>query len=426
MSARSILILSLGLNLVLGAWVVAKLRRASEAPTSPTATETAQARAFPVSRVQRRNVIEVTTNRVDAPGFHWSRVETNDFEAYVANLHGIGCPDHTVRHLVVGEVEALYAEREADAEKSGSFWETVSQRHAREVRVHREQAALEEEKRAVLRRLVGVDWSSKAERQWVTDDTACLFIGFLTDDRAVRLADSMMRLEKRTRAFRNETDGIVIDTDEPRLDALLVGAKRELESGLTPAEVQEATLRGVSVAKALTEPDGLTGVTLTGDELRRMTAIFSRDKDFITLLLRAELEGNPHGGGNDLEDIINQVSPEAEREIHAMLGEQRSAAYERSQDEAFREFVGAGRALNVPLDSTVKAWEIRQMAETAAHELRATEGMAPEQRREALDAMRRETQQAITAVVGASVAESFFNNDRGWARTVFSAKETKR
>ena len=109
-----------------------------------------------------------------------------------------------------------------------------------------------------------------------------------------------------------------------------------------------------------------------------------------------------------------------------MLGEQRSAAYERSQDEAFREFVGAGRALNVPLDSTVKAWEIRQMAETAAHELRATEGMAPEQRREALDAMRRETQQAITAVVGASVAESFFNNDRGWARTVFSAKETKR
>ena len=293
MSARSILILSLGLNLVLGAWVVAKLRRAPDAPMSPTAAETPQARAFPVGRVQRRNVIEVTTNRVDAPGFHWSRVETNDFEAYVANLHGIGCPDHTVRHLVVGEVEALYAEREADAEKSGSFWETVSQRHAREVRVHREQAALEEEKRAVLRRLVGVDWSSKAERQWVTDDTACLFIGFLTDDRAVRLADSMMRLEKRTRAFRNETDGIVIDTDEPRLDALLVGAKRELESGLTPAEVQEATLRGVSVAKALTEPDGLTGVTLTGDELRRMTAIFSRDKDFITLLLRAELGQRP-------------------------------------------------------------------------------------------------------------------------------------
>ena len=130
MSARSILILSLGLNLVLGAWVVAKWRRAPVPPLATAMTEAPGARTLPVWRVQRTNVIEVMTNRVDAPGFHWSRVETNDFEAYVANLRGIGCPDHTVRHLVTGEVEALYAEREAAADKAGSFWDTASQRHA--------------------------------------------------------------------------------------------------------------------------------------------------------------------------------------------------------------------------------------------------------------------------------------------------------
>ncbi len=427
MNARSILILSLGLNLILGTWVVAKLRRAPANVASLPAADSPGAGSLPVWRVERANLVEVTTNRVEAPGFRWSLLETNDFEAYVANLRGIGCPDHTARHLVVGEVEALYAGREAEAEQVGLFWETPGQRRARETRVRREQAALEDEKRSLLRRLVGVDWSGKAEREWVTDDSACLIIGFLTDDKAVRLADTAMRLEKWTRAFREETDGIVIDSDEPRLEALVGEAKRELESGLSPAEVQETTLRGVNLVKSFMERDALFGVSLTGDELRRMTAISSRDKDFITMGLRAELEGNRHGESNDIEDIIKKVSPEAEREIQAMLGDQRFAAYERSKDDAFREFASTARRLDLPLDSTVKAYEIRRTAEAAARELRANSEMAPEQRRAALDAMRRETEQAITAAVGAPAAKEFFREDQGgWARNAFGAKGVKR
>ena len=427
MKARFILILSLGLNLALAGWVVAKLRGSPGSVAAVRSSEAApSAKSLPVWRVKRMNVIEMATNRVDASRFHWSVVETNDFEAYVANLRGIGCPDPTVRHLVTGEIEALYTEREAAADHPAPFWETPRQRRARESRVHREQAALEEQKRAILRRLVGVDWSAKSEREWVTDDHACLILGFLSDEQAVRLMDTAMRLEKRTRAFRDETDGIVIDTDEPQLEALLVDAKRALESGLTPAEVQEATLRGVSIAQSFLERDGLVGISLTGDELRRITAIGARGKDFIALGLRSELEGNPHGKDNDMEDLLKEIRPEAEREIRALLGEQRSAAYERSKDEAFREFAGVARRLEVPLESTVKAYEIRRAAEAAAQELKVNSPLAPEQRRAALDAMRGETEQAITATVGASAAREFFQRDRGWAGTAFGAKEAKR
>ena len=428
MSARSILILSLGLNLALTAWIAAKLHRAPAASirAAGAVEETTPARPDPAWRVRRTNVIEVTTNRVDAPGFRWSQLETNDFEAYVANLHGIGCPGHTVRHLVVGEVEALYEGREAEIERTGSFWETASQRRSREARAHRAQAALEEEKRALLRRLVGVDWSAKAEREWSTDDYLCLVIGFLTDDQAVRLVHAAMSLEKRTRAFRDETDGIVIDTDEPNLEALLVEAKRELESGLTPAEVEEATLRGVNVLKMFMGSDSLAGVSLTGDELRRLTAMAARDKDFITVALRSELEGSRHGRKTEMEDLVKEVSPMAEREIRAMLGESRLAAYDRSKDPAFREFAGTARQLNLPLDSTVKAWEIRHAAETAARELKALEGIGSRERRAALEAMRRETEQAIKMAVGAEAVKEFFREDRGWALKAFGAKEAKR
>jgi len=426
MSARSILILSLGLNLVLGAWVLATFCRAPVDVAALPATEAPAAKSLPVWRLKRTNIIEVATNRVDAPGFRWSLVETNDFEAYVANLRGIGCPDYTVRHLLIGEIEELYSKREEALERPGAFWETPGQRRALETRIHHEQAALEEEKRALLLRLVGVQWSGKAEREWVTEDTAPLVLGFLADEKALRLMDAMMRLEKLSQAFQDETDRIVIDTDEPRLEGILVGAKRELESGLTPGEVEEAILRGVNLVKSFMERDGLIGIPLTGDELRRMTAIASRGKNFITMGLRVELDGHRHGEDQEMEKIIKQVSPEAEREIQALLGPQRTANYERSKDAAFREFAGTARRLELPLELAVKAYDIRRAAEAAAQELKANAQMTPEQRRVALDAMRRETEQAIAVAVGAPAAKEFFRDDRGWTRTAFGPKEARR
>ncbi|MEY2408990.1 MAG: hypothetical protein QOF48_1660 [Verrucomicrobiota bacterium] len=383
-------------------------------------------RLTPVWRVKRTNVIEVSTNRVDAARFHWSSLETNDFEVYVANLRGVGCPEYTVRHLVSGEIEALYAVRVAAAEKPGPFWETPKQRRAREVAMHREQASIVQEKRAILKRLLGMDWSAKAEREWVTDDHACLILGFLPDEKAMRLMDVAMGLETVTRAFRDETGGIVIDTDEVRLEALVQGAQRELEYGLSPEEVQEGTLRGIHLARSFMERNSLTGVTLNGDELRRMMAATARGKNFIAAGLRSELDANRHGEHQDIEDIMTETSPEAEREIRAMLGEQRFASYERSKDEAFREFAGVAKRLEVPLESTVKAYEVRRAAETAARDLNSNSEMAPEQRRAALNTMRRETELAITAAVGAEAAKEFFRDDRGWARAAFGPKEAKR
>ena len=384
------------------------------------------ANALPAWRPVPTNLVEVATNRVDAPRFRWSQLETNDFEAYVANLRAIDCPDHTVRHLIIGEVEALYGEREANAQRPKAFWETATQRRAGEASALREQAALEEEERATLRQLVGVDWSGKAEREWVTDDFGCLIIGFLTDEQALRLADAFMGLEKRTSAFRAETDGIVIDADEPRLEALLAEAKRALESGLTPAEVQEATLRGLSFAKLSMERDALAGVPLTGDELRRLTAISSGGKDLITAGLRQELDSNRHGANKTMEELLKEVSPEAEREIHGMLGEPRSAAYERSKDEAFREFAGTARELNLSLNSTLNAWEVRRTAEAAARELKAAADMSSEALHAALNAMRRETEQAIKMAVGAQAVKEFFSEDGDWVSKAFGAKEGKR
>jgi hypothetical protein len=133
-------------------------------------------------------------------------------------------------------------------------------------------------------------------------------------------------------------------------------------------------------------------------------------------------------GEKNIQEIMMQLSPEAEREIAGLLGPQKFVAYERSKDGAFREFAEIGSRLEqpLPLEVTVKAYDIRRAAEAAVRQLNSSEELSGEQKRAGLEGIRRETEQAITAAVGATAAKEFFRQDRGWARNTFGARGAKR
>jgi hypothetical protein len=425
-NARSILIVSLGLNLVLGCWAVARWQRSPApdgflhpGPDSPAAPE---AKSIPVWRIQRTNVVEVVTNRVDAAGFHWSQLETNDYEAYTANLRAVGCPEHVVRQLLMAEIEEHYAGRRADAEKYSNFWETESQGYARGVETLREHDRLHVEKRALLARLLGVNWSAKAFKEYVKEEEVALLLGFLSDDSALRLMDAAMRLEEEANMFQAETKGIVIDTDEPRLDALVAGCRQRMEQAVSPAEAEEMLLRVSDVANGFHADNRLAGVSLTGDELRRVAAITAQARDLVGLALRNGFD--KHRPGHDIEDMLDKLPRESLPEIRELLGPERAAAFERSMDKDFRDFARAARGAELPVDSAIKAFDIRRVAEAAAREVKAIDGLDPAQRSASLEALRRETEMAIRQVVGEKALKHFFSADGGWALSAFATKGT--
>jgi hypothetical protein len=45
--------------------------------------------------------------------FTWQEVESSDYRAYVANLREIGCPEQTIRDIIIADVNALYARKRA-------------------------------------------------------------------------------------------------------------------------------------------------------------------------------------------------------------------------------------------------------------------------------------------------------------------------
>ena len=56
--------------------------------------------------------------------FHWAQLESADYRVYLANLRGIGCPETTVRDILIADVNDLFNARVkalVDA-VSGQFW----------------------------------------------------------------------------------------------------------------------------------------------------------------------------------------------------------------------------------------------------------------------------------------------------------------
>src|SRR5438128_434978 len=99
---RIIAIVSLGVNLLMGAvWLMAG--RGALPARGPSLASAAQGAATQAKTnlVVRRQI------------FSWQELEAADYPTYIANLRQIGCPEQTIRDIIIADVNALYARKRA-------------------------------------------------------------------------------------------------------------------------------------------------------------------------------------------------------------------------------------------------------------------------------------------------------------------------
>src|SRR4051812_43050063 len=103
MRARLLLWFSLAINALLAGMIVL-LSRDSMRQFSD-ANVVVQGRAADVPKVYKTNVV------VRRQPFTWNEIESTNYPAYIANLRRIGCPQKTIRDIIVADVNDLFAER---------------------------------------------------------------------------------------------------------------------------------------------------------------------------------------------------------------------------------------------------------------------------------------------------------------------------
>ena len=349
---------------------------------------------------------DTTTNTLP---FRWSMLESDDYRVYVANLRAVGCPERIVRDLIAAELEPLYRRHSRDLPEP-PFWTAGAARaQASRDRRHADRA-LEAEKRAVYRELVGVDWPSEEHRSSESLAIGEFFLSFLPEERRTRLVASIEERDAAADAIRQAADSILLPSDRAQLQALYERWSAEMSTGLSPTELSELRLRmGIMGFDNLDDED-FEGVALTGREFRELARIQQGDVD----LLRKEFfdrHGLQEPGSRPPAAGLDEHQ---QAELRRLLGDERLATYERNRDPQYRETRDFVQEHKLPATTAVQLHDVRQTMNAAAAELRADASLTVEERAARLEAMAAAAGDAVGRLLGPEAAQAGAEQIRDW------------
>ena len=235
---RVIGLVSLGVNIALGAaWLFLE---SHEAATIAAA----------VAVSSQSPTIQTTTNFVARRLlFSWQQIESADYPTYVANLRQVGCPEQTIRDIIIADVNALFARRRATelVTPEQQWWR--SQPDTNTVLAATEKAReLEDERRSLLTRLLGGNWEAgdlvslpRPSRPGVVLDGPVL--GVLAPETKQAIQDVNLRSQERMEAYLDAQRRAGKTPDPVELAKLRQQTRDDLAHVLSPPELEEYLLR---------------------------------------------------------------------------------------------------------------------------------------------------------------------------------------
>ena len=332
------------------------------------------------------------------PTFHWSALESPDYVVYTAKLRTIGCPERTLRDILLPDIEKLYDAREAGlaADPEDTFWETADASEARQRQRAAKLRALELEKRALIQRLLGAEMSFKAlkELRWDGDasDSYELILGFTDTAKTDQLLMVFQLRNADAEAHLAVTEGILLDEDITQLHALRDRLENDLARLLAPHEMEELRLR-VVVLEGQNHLSRRSGVNVSGAELREIARLRADTRDVFAKMMNIDDELYS-------EELRAKGDAAFQELLRRYVGPERFADVERGKDGLFRELFRSTEELGVAKAALVQAYEARRAAESQSQQIRADQKLSAEERLLLLAALRAQTTQALARSLG--------------------------
>ena len=343
--------------------------------------------------------------------FTWRSVQSDDLKQYIANLRAIHCPEETIQDIIVALVNKQFAAREASLKLRPQYakpWELSALSTGRYGDQQQKLRALIREKQSLLKELLGVDVPTDfpTTSDFRNDEKFEAALKWLPESkrdqaRAIQAAylDKYAQLQQRTRGqFEPE------DQDEAK--RLRAERQDALAKLLTPQEFEDFELRTSSTASSLRSQ--LTGFDPTEKEFRALFRLRRQQDEFNASM----------SGLEPVDQAAQQKRAEAyqqmEQQIKTALGDERYAEYQRSQDSSFRNLTQLATQNGLPKETAIKGYEIRQTAIQEAQKLRQDQTLTPQQRKEAITAIKTETERAFAQTLGEKLYNTFKRRNPQW------------
>jgi hypothetical protein len=390
MNNKHLLIVSLALNVVAGFFIFGGVQSMEEIPLGQALPATdsplGQAAAHPKQVVTNTVVKQMT----------WETVEASSYLNYIDNLRRIGCPEETIRDIILADVNKLYKtkRREASGQKKFEYWKANTMfgmgMDKENIEATRE---LNAERDELLKQL-GIESSLESEVSQMLNPLEQI-LGFLPEQKQLAVLKEMQSIK--TRIAELSEDG-ELDME------MMQQAQKEMEK----------SIKGILSEEEYT--NYLLRMSPTANQIRSQIAGFDpSEEEFLSVfkLTHAFSEsydtefGSPRDENVERRDQRNAAQEQLNDQIRQSLGDERYADYERAQDYKFRQIHSSLKKANLGTGEAIQVYDMQKVAQDAALQLRGNQTLNEAERRERLRQIRNETESAIQQVVGTEGWEKF-------------------
>jgi hypothetical protein len=301
----------------------------------------------------------------------WRLIESTDYRQYMANLRATGCPEWLIRDLLVADIDDLYQQKNQSDPVYYEPWRNEDQRREASHRQSAKRQALRQEKRALVKVLLGYEWDNHADELWNWDLLTSLMLGFLPDDQAAQVVSRREQADDDAQAIRGEANYILLDADRARLQSVYDGLQADLAKWLDPVAWDELQLRAQQPFLVANDIH-FDGVSLTGAELRNLVRASKSFQDlarneFVPARPRPEAEQNAQAAGFTAR-------------VKQLLGAEQFADYQRAQDADFREIFAFSQQNHLPQTAAIAVYDSRQAATRQAAEIQGDASLSDDER----------------------------------------------
>lgn len=382
-------------NLALAGWAYYTLKQRPQAvPVVETAQEAETPEPVPQFQAPEPQIMMVTNQLT------WDQLESEDYKTYIDRLRSIGCPEQTIRDIIIADLDKLLAPqfhaiygRKQDPKYWQSEEEELANNHD-----HRDWARQEREldrkKRDIIKELTGVDLVRERLKQRGYTDFYERRLAFLPEDKRDSVRAILEKYDDAEKAIRDrelEDGEAITDAERTRLRRIREERSQQLDTALTPDEKQWYELWMSPSANAVRY--SLYGMEATEQEF---LTVYQLRRSFDEQWNPDELDWN-----NDYSVAhYQQARTDLESQIRQQLGDDRYVQYKRGSDPDYHNLNAAVSRYKLPRTKADEAYDVKLTVQQMQAQIRADNSLSPSQQNEAATALDEEGEAILRQLLG--------------------------
>ncbi|WP_160164699.1 LysM peptidoglycan-binding domain-containing protein [Pedosphaera parvula] len=320
--------------------------------------------------------------------FSWDELESPDYQAYIKNLRDIGCPESTIRDIIVADINQVYAKKKQNQALTADqqWW-----RKDPDPAVTGKLNVLDQERRATLANLLGPDWDANNPTNQSPKVVALNgpMLSDLSPDAKASVQEIALRSQQQTAALVDAAREQNIPPDSAELAKIREQTRQDLSKVLNPAQLEEFLLRYSQTATTLRTE--LQSLNVSADEFRN---IF-RTTDSIERQLQSLT-------GNDSTTAQQRAQLQQQRDlaIRTILGADRFQTYQGVRDASYADALNAAQQAGAPATAVQPVYQINQATAQEQSRIQNDPTLSDEEKASQLAAINQQQKQASDQVLG--------------------------